>query len=64
MRTVDEQITPNQITLRGQFPDVIEYLKKEQDRCGKIYISQYIKKKQAEKLYNKQLIFPSYKGEL
>lgn len=48
MNKTKEQVRNNGITLKGTPNDILSFLEKEQSRCGKITVLEYIRKKKAE----------------
>ena len=62
MIKVKQKVNKNGFTLKGNIPDIFTFLEREQERCGKISVLQYIKQKKAEDLSVAKLVNPSYKA--
>lgn len=62
MIKVKQHENNNSFLLKGNIPDILTFLEREQERCGKISVLQYIKQKKAEDLYVAKLVNPSYKA--
>ena len=54
MIKVKETIFPNKIKIQGNPIDVITYLEREQERCGKISVLEYIRLRKIETSIDKQ----------
>lgn len=54
MIKVKEDVGANGITLKGNMPDILTYLEREQERCGKIPVLQYIKQRKLENTVSQQ----------
>jgi hypothetical protein len=62
MIKVEQKVNENGFTLKGNMPDILTFLEREQERCGKIPVLQYIKQRKAEDLSVSKLVNPSYKA--
>ena len=54
MIKVKEEVKNNKIVLKGNIPDILTYLEKEQERCGKISVLEYIRLRNIETSIDKQ----------
>ena len=61
MIKVQEKVKPNGIALKGNMPDILTYLEREQERCPKITISKYIKRRKLETTIDSQLGFKDHR---
>lgn len=52
MIKVEKTVGGNLLKFQGNMPDILTYLEKEQERCGKISVLQYIKALKLEKAKN------------
>lgn len=55
MIKVTETLNGSSVSLKGNMPDILAYLEKEQERCGKISIPQYIRLRKTERVVSKQV---------
>lgn len=54
MIKVKEQVETNGFTLKGNIPDILAFLEREQERCPKIGVLQYIRKRRLEIVESQQ----------
>ena len=54
MFKVKEEVKTNGITLKGNMPDILTYLEREQERCPKMKVTQYIRLRELERAEAKQ----------
>ena len=48
MIKVQEEVNKMVLTLKGNIPDILTYLEKEQERCSKMTIPQYLRLRKLE----------------
>lgn len=54
MIKVKEEVKMNGITFKGNMPDILTYLEREQQRCPKMTVPQYIRLRKLEREESKQ----------
>lgn len=54
MFKVKEKVNTNEISLKGNMPDILTYLEREQERCPKMSIPQYLRLRELERAEAKQ----------
>lgn len=57
MIKVQEEVKTNEISLKGNMPDILTYLEREQQRCPKMTIPQYIRLRKLEQAESRQFGF-------
>ncbi len=55
MIKVDETLQDNELSLKGNIYDIITYLEREQERCGKISVAKYLRLRRLEKEISNQV---------
>lgn len=54
MINVQEEVKANEILFRGNMPDIFTHLEREQERCPKMTIPQYIRLRKLERAESQQ----------
>lgn len=55
MIKVDEILQDKGLSLKGNIYDIITYLEREQERCGKISVTKYLRLRRLEKEISNQV---------
>lgn len=64
MFKVKESLKTNGLCLQGNTPDILTYLEREQERCGKMPVLQYLQQRMLERAVSRQAgtVDPRSKG--
>lgn len=54
MINVQEEVKTNGILLKGNMPDILTYLEREQERCPKMTVPQYLRLRKLERAESQQ----------
>lgn len=57
MIKVKEELQTNGIELKGNMPDILTYLEREQERCTKMTVPQYLRLRKLEQSESQQFGF-------